>query len=84
MKKILYTTFFVNLLLVVLCSASRDFYKILDVKKNANTNEIKKAYRKLAKQLHPDKNVSHESIQQKSLLVDLVDRLFRNKIGDNY
>ncbi|KAL7742370.1 hypothetical protein ACLKA6_019006 [Drosophila palustris] len=36
--------------------AGRDFYKILNVKRNANTNEIKKAYRRLAKELHPDKN----------------------------
>ena len=34
----------------------RDFYKILGVPKNANTNQIKKAYRGLAKELHPDKN----------------------------
>jgi DnaJ domain len=34
----------------------RDFYKILGVPKNANTNQIKKAYRSLAKELHPDKN----------------------------
>jgi DnaJ-class molecular chaperone len=31
----------------------RDFYKILNVPRNANANQIKKAYRKLAKELHP-------------------------------
>ncbi|KAL3281387.1 hypothetical protein HHI36_004597 [Cryptolaemus montrouzieri] len=36
--------------------AGRDFYKILDVKKSASLHEIKKAYRRLAKELHPDKN----------------------------
>lgn len=45
---------------VLLCAVStlagRDFYRILNVKKSATTNEIKKAYRKLAKELHPDKN----------------------------
>jgi DnaJ-class molecular chaperone len=31
----------------------RDFYKILGVARNADISEIKRAYRKLAKQYHP-------------------------------
>ena len=34
----------------------RDFYKILDVAKDAKLREIKKSYRKLAKKYHPDAN----------------------------
>ena len=32
----------------------RDYYEVLGVNKNATLNEIKSAFRKLAKQYHPD------------------------------
>uniref|UniRef100_A0A0N4ZYW4 DnaJ homolog dnj-20 n=1 Tax=Parastrongyloides trichosuri TaxID=131310 RepID=A0A0N4ZYW4_PARTI len=46
---------------LTLIDCGRDFYKILGVPKNANHNQIKKAYRKLAKELHPDRNQGDEN-----------------------
>jgi len=42
-----------------------DYYKILDLKKDATTEEIKKAYRKLARKHHPDLNPNNEEANKK-------------------
>lgn len=69
-----------------------DYYKVLGVDKNADAKAIKKAYRKLARQYHPDVNPGDQEAEQKfkqineahAVLSDPDKRKKYDKYGENW
>ena len=58
----------VLLILVQVIIAGADYYSILGVSKTADEKAIKKAYRKLSKKFHPDRNQDKPNWAKKKFL----------------
>lgn len=70
-------------------AANKDFYQILGVKRSATAEEIRKAYRRLARKLHPDVNPNDKVAEERfkdvqeayDVLGDPKKREFYDKVG---
>ena len=69
-----------------MATATKNYYETLGVKKSASTEEIRKAFRKLARKYHPDVNPGDKAAEEKFKLLseanDVLSDLKKRKIYD--
>lgn len=72
--------------------SKRDYYEVLGVDRNASKDDLKKAYRKLAMQFHPDRNPNNKEAEEKfkeaneanEVLSDAEKRKKYDELGENW
>src|SRR2546429_9931894 len=68
--------------------AKEDYYKVLGVARDAKPDEIKKAYRRLARKYHPDVNPGDKSAEERFKLIteahDVLSDEKKRKVYDRF